>query len=205
MNKLHQVAQKIKRSLYNGFIFNKARLKFLSNNGRLKLIIGSGSARQKGWIATDISLLDITNPQNWNSLFYPESINRILSEHVFEHFDENELNKILILCYKYLSPKGILRIAVPDKNRKDPIYQQEILPPKDDHKLAFTVDSLTNTLKKNGFRVNPLEYFDDIGIFHSKAWTDDSGIIRRSSKYDKQEKFKCGKLFYTSIIVDAHK
>ena len=46
-------------------------------------------------------------------------------------------------CFRYLKPGGLLRIAVPDGNRNDPEYIEEVSPPKDGHQLLFKVDNST--------------------------------------------------------------
>ena len=74
-----------------------------------------------------------------------------------------------------------------------------------DIRVFFNIADLTKILESVGFRVEPLEYFDDKGKFNSKKWEIGDGDVRRSLKDDKQKKFKRGKLFYTSLIVDAIK
>jgi YD repeat-containing protein len=58
-------------------------------------------------------------------------------------------------------------------------------------------------LQDSGFQVNPLEYFDAEGQFHATAWDSADGHVRRSLRYDRQEAFRLGDLYYTSLIVDA--
>jgi predicted SAM-dependent methyltransferase len=108
-------------------------------------------------------------------------------------------------CFRYLKSGGLLRIAVPDGHRKDAEYVEEVSPPKDGHQLLFTVDDLVQRLLRVGFRVTPLEYFDAKEEFHCYPWKEEDGFIRRSARYDQQERFKRGTLYYTSLIVDARK
>jgi predicted SAM-dependent methyltransferase len=60
-------------------------------------------------------------------------------------------------------------------------------------------------LESVGFQATPLEYFDAQETFHSFPWDEADGYIERSLRFDTQEEFKRGNLFYTSLIVDAKK
>ena len=171
----------------------------------LNVVIGAGGTTFAGWVSTDISVLDITSPHDWETLFRPDSIDRLLCEHVLEHLSESECKAALRDCYRYLRPGGLFRIAVPDGYRRDPAYVAEVAPPKDGHKSLFTVDTLVSLLESVGFRAVPLEYFDAEERFHSSAWDPADGYIDRSFRSDKRVRFKRGDMFYTSLIVDAHK
>jgi predicted SAM-dependent methyltransferase len=171
----------------------------------LKLVIGAGVAAYDGWISTDVYVLDIRSPENWERYFRPESIDAMLSEHVLEHLSLEENRVALKSAYNYLKPGGRFRIAVPDGNRRDPFYHTDVAPPADGHQVLFTVASLSALLTEIGFNVKPLEYFDEQEAFQAFDWNSDDGYIGRSIRYDRQEPFKRGDLFYTSLIVDAVK
>ena len=171
----------------------------------LKVILGAGSVTMEGWIATDADILDVTSRRAWENLFMPGSIDRLMAEHILEHLSDSQCTVALTECYRYLKKGGLLRIAVPDGYRKDHDYVMEVSPPKDGHKLLFTVESLASLLTHVGFEAIPLEYFDAAGHFHSRPWEEADGLIRRSVRYDRQEQFKRGPLYYTSLIVDARK
>jgi predicted SAM-dependent methyltransferase len=171
----------------------------------LNVVIGAGGTAFEGWFSTDSNILDITSPHDWRKLFKPESIDRLLSEHVLEHLSEPECKMALTQCYRYLKPGGLLRIAVPDGYRKDADYVAEVSPPKDGHQVLFTVDTLVPLLESVGFRATPLEYFDAQETFHFFQWDEADGYIERSLRFDTQEEFKRDNLFYTSLIVDAKK
>lgn len=175
------------------------------NKQNIKLIIGAGGTVQNGFISTDIDWLDITKSWHWFRNFKRQSVKNIVAEHVFEHLTNKQLVKSLKLIYKYLQPGGRLRLAIPDKNRKDRDYVYSVMPPFDGHKTYMNIYDISKILKKIGFEVIPLEYFDKDGIFVYNTWDDGDGIIRRSFKYDKQKSFKNGKCYYTSLIVDAIK
>ena len=54
--------------------------------GRLKVIIGSASTRQQGWVSTNYPTLDLTDERTFHTLFKrKEAVERFLAEHVWEH------------------------------------------------------------------------------------------------------------------------
>ncbi|RMG35378.1 MAG: hypothetical protein D6732_09410 [Methanobacteriota archaeon] len=171
----------------------------------LKVIVGSGGIQLPGWISTDIEILDITKDDDWCRLFREEIIECLLTEHVLEHLSFEECDRFFSLAYRYLQNGGCLRIAVPDGCRPDKKYLEEVAPPADGHKILFTYNILSEMLKKHGFHIELLEWFDENHQFHQKDWKMDRGIIFRSAKLDCQEEFKLGRLYYTSLIVDAVK
>lgn len=171
----------------------------------LNVILGAGSVKMPGWVATDSDVLDVRSPRAWKRVFTPGSIDRLMAEHLFEHLSDAECSSAFTECFRYLTRGGLLRIAVPDGNRKDAEYVEEVSPPKDGHQLLFNVDNLIQRLVQVGFQVTPLEYFDAKGEFHCYPWSEEDGFIGRSARYDRQERFKRGALYYTSLIVDARK
>lgn len=171
----------------------------------LKLIVGSGDSFQKGYISSDIGWLDITNWWHWLRNFRVNSIKNIVAEHVFEHLNKFQILKSLRLMHKFMKTNGKLRIAIPDKNRKDSLYVESVKPPIDGHQSYMNLKDISKLLKDSGFKVQPLEYFDNSGSFKKIDWDEIDGKIKRSFKFDKQTKFKRSNLYYTSLIVDAIK
>src|ERR1041384_7643042 len=96
----------------------------------LNVVIGAGGTVFTDWVSTDLDLLDITSPYDWQNIFRPESIDRLLAEHVLEHLSEAQCRAALGECHRYLKPSGSLRIAVPDGYRRDFAYVAEVSPPK---------------------------------------------------------------------------
>jgi len=177
----------------------------IRSSAPLKVVIGGGQTSYEGWIFTDRDFLDITKPHDWSNLFDPDSIERLLCEHVLEHLSEQECASTLAECYRYLKPGGLMRIAVPDGYRRDPAYVAEASPPNDGHKVFFNIDTLPPLLASVGFSVLPLEYFDQNEQFHARSWDESEGLIMRSVRFDRQQDFRRGELYYTSLIVDARK
>jgi predicted SAM-dependent methyltransferase len=171
----------------------------------IKLIVGSGGTYQKGFISSDVDWLDITNWWHWRRAFKPNSISVVLAEHVLEHLTEKQIYNASRNIHQFLKYGGVFRLAIPDKNRKDQKYVNAVKPPKDGHLSFLNVDEISDILKSVGFKVKPLEYYDEKGEFHKTEWSTKNGIVRRSVKADKQKIFWNGKHYYTSLIIDAIK
>lgn len=171
----------------------------------LAVVLGAGATQYPGWLNTDRDLLDLCVDADWARLFAPASLDRLLCEHVLEHLTLDRNRLALTNCFRYLKPGGRLRIAVPDGNRRDSVYRAEVTPPRDGHELLFTLESLSALLGETGFRVQPLEWFDESDHFHARAWNPEDGMILRSRRFDRQPDFRREDLFYTSLIVDAVK
>jgi len=184
------------------------RIKIYKLQGRnIKLNIGSSIINYRGWISTDIDILDITKDSDWDKFFCADSVDSILAEHVWEHLSSEDSNLGLKNCYKYLKPGGRIRIAVPDGLFPDRDYIKMVKPGgygngSDDHKVLYTYKTLGKALEDAGFNIDLLEYFDENGKFNRKEWSSEDGHIRRSFKYDKRNE---NGLKYTSIIIDGIK
>ena len=172
----------------------------------LKVIIGAGSTRYEGWIATDIPAFDILKHEHWARLFQPNSIDRMLAEHVFEHLTAEQFQDVLRIARIYLADGGRIRIAVPDGYHPNPDYIQHVRPGglgegADDHKVLYTCDLMGDLLAAQGYDVQLLEYYDAAGEFHHRAWQAADGFVRRSAWHDSRN--AAGQLVYTSLIVDC--
>lgn len=178
-----------------------------SSNPR-RIIIGAGGVSDEGWIAMEEADLDILNSNDWASLFDQDSIDAILAEHVWEHLDVVDAVTALKMCHRYLRHGGYLRIAVPDGLHPSKDYIDAVKPGgsgsgADDHKTLYDYRSLGDLLKKEGYDMRLLEYFDEKGNFRRQAWRSTDGYVRRSSAYD--ERNAVSSLRYTSLIADAVK
>lgn len=171
----------------------------------LNVMIGGGQTSYEGWIFTDRDFLDVTRPSDWSALFSADSIDRILCEHMLEHLTAADAVVALRECHRYLKPGGLLRLAVPDAYRRDANYVAEAAPPNDGHQAFYSIDTLMPLVASVGFSVTPLEYFDEHEQFHARAWDEHEGMVVRSARFDRQEKFRRGDLYYTSLIIDARK
>jgi len=184
-------------------------IKKISNNpSELRLVLGSSRVFDKGWIPSDIEYLNILNHDHWKKYFNKESIDAMLSEHVWEHLTLEEGMIAATNCYHYLKKGGYMRIAVPDAYNPNKEYFEYakvggVFSGKDGHKVFYNYKSLSTLLQKVGFETKLIEYFDEHGKFHSKDWDVKKGKIHRSSYFDKR--FDKSNPNWTSIIIDAKK
>lgn len=175
----------------------------------LKVIVGSASTSQPGWVSTNYPLLDLTDKRTFASLFRQgQVVERFLAEHVWEHLTEEGAAMAVRNCAEYLQEGGVLRIAVPDGFHPDPDYIAQVKPGgygpgADDHKVLYDYRSLASLLQGNGLEPTLLEWFDETGRFHAREWHPDDGMIQRSSRYDPRNKAVANR--YTSLIIDAVK
>lgn len=174
----------------------------------INLIIGAGTIKFKGWFATDIATLDVTNESHFKKYFNKKKIDKVLAEHVLEHLTDKELDLMIKHLFKYSSEDVNIRIAVPDGFHKDEKYIDLVKPGgtgegADDHKHLFNYKSLSEKFKKWNFVPYLKEYWDENGEFHSIYINDEFGTIRRSFLNDLRNKDK--KPHYTSLIIDFKK
>lgn len=208
-----QLSRLIPHSLRRSALYQRASREYkvnrlhkqLATAQLLNVVVGSASTSYPGWFQTDQEVLDITSPNDWCKLFAPESIDRLLAEHVLEHLTEAECRIALGEAFRYLKQGGLFRIAVPDGYRRDAPYVAEVSPPNAGHQVLYNMNTLVPLLEGVGFAVEPLEYFDEQENFHARPWDENEGMITRSHRFDKQQDFQRGELFYTSLIVDARK
>ncbi|MEX0595957.1 MAG: methyltransferase domain-containing protein, partial [Candidatus Paceibacterota bacterium] len=132
----------------------------------------------------------------------------MVAEHVWEHLTLEESSLALKNCFTYLRPGGHLRIAVPDGNHSNPDYIEMVKPGgygngSHDHKVLYTISSLSELLEKLGFKAKGLEYFDENHKFIFTDWNPAGGKIRRSKRFDPRN--IGSEMIYSSLIVDAIK
>jgi predicted SAM-dependent methyltransferase len=95
---------------------NYEKIEYYLNLREVNLEIGSGAkAGTNGWISSDITkgadlYLDLLKPFP----FPNNSIDKIYSSHVLEHFYSDQILMILKECYRVLKPKGWISACVPD-------------------------------------------------------------------------------------------
>jgi predicted SAM-dependent methyltransferase len=175
----------------------------------MKVIIGAGSQRWEGWVATQGDELNLVERETWNRLFGNRKADAFLCEHVFEHLTLEEGTHAAKILFDYLKPGGFARIAVPDRHFPDEDYQRTVQPggpgpsdhPAADHKIVYGYRELTRVFERAGFRVSLLEYHDENGTFHLAEWDPTTAPIYRSSKLDHRN--QGGRIVFASLIIDA--
>lgn len=180
--------------------------KLQANQKMIKVVIGSGPTNYDGWLITDLPYLNALDLSHWDTVFEPNSIDRLLAEHVIEHWTIEEFAQFLRIIRPFLSSQGLIRLAVPDGFHPDPAYIDYVKPGgsgagAEDHKYLHTYKSMAQVLGQAQYVFNFLEYFDEQGQFHYQSWQESDGFIHRSAYHDQRNKEK--PLTYTSLIVDA--
>lgn len=223
---------RIKHKLKIIFPFEKIKFKkAIYNSNEIKLVVGAGGTNFNGWISAEQYVFDITDPADWERYFKNNSISNILAEHVIEHIEPSQVIQILAEAKKYLKKGGVFRIAVPDRNHPSG-YVRDLTgvngsePGADDHKYFYSINDFIELAQNIGYDLNPIEYFNESGIFISKNFDEKNGYIHRSSKNyrgrftDNPEEmsrllestpiecrgqFQGGGISYTSLLADFTK
>jgi predicted SAM-dependent methyltransferase len=194
------------RNYFHQYIRTKLLVRM--KGGHYKIIVGSSATAMSGWISTEYPYVDITKRDLLLDWFGTESVSAILAEHVLEHLTTEEASLALGNLFEILEPGGYFRIAVPDGFHPNINYIDDVKPGglgsgSEDHKVLYTITSLTEILVTSGYSVRPLEWFDSEGIFRRNEWSPKDGMVTRSSMFDERNIDK--PLSYTSLIVDAYK
>ena len=184
------------------------KLKYRLRGKPVRLNLGAGQTQVPGWESTDIDTLNLLKREDWLAIAPPNSVDAMLSEHVWEHLTEAQGLQAARLCLEFLRSGGHLRVAVPDGLNPDPVYREHVRPGgvgpgADDHKVLYTHVTFASLFQQAGFEVTLLEFWNEQGQFHAGDWNPEDGLIRRSKRFDPRN--QQGTLGYTSLILDAHK
>jgi predicted SAM-dependent methyltransferase len=134
----------------------------------MKLHLGCGNKYIPGFIHIDLmdfEHIDHKRSIDDLSIFEDSSVDLIYACHVLEHFNRNNVDKVLAEWCRVLKPGGIVRISVPGFEELVKIYQKYgdmklILGPLvggqtylyNFHNLIFDFKFISELLKKAGFR-----------------------------------------------------
>lgn len=183
----------------------------MNEHGEIRIIIGASDQDYPGWIQTQEETLDVTKRSGWEAQFEPNTINRILAEHVWEHLTPEQAGVAAEICFAFLKSGGVFRLAVPDRLFPNEEYQRTVQVggpgpadhPAASHKVVYDFRTLPPVFVAAGFDVKLLEWWDDAGAFHTEPWDERDGFIYRSARFDHRN--ANGKLGNTSLIIDAIK
>ncbi len=177
----------------------------------MKIILGAGNTNFEGWISTQEDELNLLNRKDFEAKFEENSIDAMLSEHVWEHMTKEEGIRAAKNCYEFLKEGGYIRVAVPDKNFKNEWYQNMVKVggpgpidhPAYTHKIVYDYLTLKEVFESVGFEVELLEYCDEEGKFYYRYWNEEDGKIGRSLRFDTRNSVES--LGMVSLIIDAKK
>jgi predicted SAM-dependent methyltransferase len=183
-------------------------LLYLKTHSDIEIVVGAGPTKYKGWFATDIVTLDVTNENHFKKYFKKKRIHKVLAEHVLEHLTTSELQLMISNFQKYSAKNVNIRIAVPDGFHKDNDYIDKVKPGgtgegAEDHKHLFNYRSLAELFEAQNFKAKLVEYWDEKGNFHSDYSKDENGYVKRSFINDSRN--QDGIPHYTSLIIDFTK
>ncbi len=181
---------------------------YLSTHSEIKIVVGAGPTKYKGWFSTDIVTLDVTNEIHFKKYFKKKRIHKVLAEHVLEHLTKTELELMINNFHKYSSKDINIRIAVPDGFHKDKEYIDRVKPGgtgegAEDHKHLFNYKSLAGLFEKQNFKAKLVEFWDEEGNFNQGYTNDENGFVKRSFINDRRN--SDGNPHYTSLIIDFSK
>ncbi|WP_186577018.1 class I SAM-dependent methyltransferase [Aquibacillus kalidii] len=177
----------------------------------LKVVIGAGEYHNNpGWLRTQETELNLLRKRDWEKKFGSNSLAAILAEHVWEHLSYEEGIIAARNCFDFLSEDGYVRCAVPDGFFRNKEYQRTVQVggpgpedhPAASHKIVHNYRTITSMFKQAGFRVNLLEYCNEVGEFHCNDWDEKEGFIYRSLRFDHRNK---DRLAFPLLIVDVVK
>lgn len=183
----------------------------LPHEAPLRRILGAGTQRWSGWIATQQAELDFLQPAGWAHQFGERRASALLCEHVWEQLTAEQGRAAAALCYRSRAPGGFLRCAVPDVNFPSAEYQRMARPggpgpvdhPAADHKIVYDYRRFAALFADAGFMVDLLAWCAEAGRFHFNSWDPADGPIYRSLRSDHRN--RDGKLGFVSLILDAQK
>lgn len=174
----------------------------------LRVIVGAGGTTQPGWLSLEENQLDIRDYRQWAQRFAPNSIDTILTEHVFEHLTPTDAEIAAKNFFRFLKPDGYTRIATPDGYHPDAQYQYWVSPEgwDESHRWIPDVETLSRLLTRAGFIPTPLEYWSADGQFIAQPWRQEDGVIGRCPGTLQNGLLSVfAGCDYTSLIIDAIK
>src|SRR5437868_7824456 len=176
--------------------------------GTTEFFIGPRGSNYDGWLITDRHSLDALDAGDWSALFSESSIDRILAEHVIEHWTESQFLTFLANIEPFVAMTGSIRIAAPDGFHPEPAYIESVKPGgtgegSSDHNELNDCSSIERLIAGTNWSCEFLEYYDSEGEFHWKPWRISDGFIERSARFDERNQER--PLSYTSLIFDLTK
>ena len=174
----------------------------LGNGG--KALAGVGL---RGWASIEGERqLNLADGCAWARVFagVEGTVAALFAEHVMEHMTPITVLHAAAAAFTVLRPGGRLRIAVPDgyHPRSDNRLGTNAISGSAPHRIMWTHETLSETLRRAGFEAVAQAYYSVNGSWHEHAWWEresEFGSVRRSSRHDKR--FIVG----GSLIVDGIK
>lgn len=134
----------------------------------IKLDIGSGGDKRKGFISVDLYTSQADVKASMDNLPYDEgTVDEIYSSHALEHMGKFEVPKVLREWFRVLKPSGTLEVRVPDlawcvqhwlKHQSSTGWELDIIFGNQNHagefhKTGFTSYTLMRYVQNAGFTI----------------------------------------------------
>lgn len=192
----------------------------------MNLVVGAKETAFPGWQSTDLrqpgARLDVRRSKDWSRFFAPDSIDRIVAEHMLEHMSFEDGLAALCNISRFLKPGGHVRVAVPDRNNPDPAYREHCrpggrgqawarlffyAPDEPEHKVFYDYKTLAELMRRAGLTPRLLEWHDENGVYHHNPWKLEEGPVRRyyNSPYNLNVYLPFHGFQNLSLIVDGVK
>ena len=188
-------------------IFGYVGLKVAPKNAEIKVVPGASGIFPKGWYPLEYPFFNLLEKKSWENWLGTRKVKAVLVEHVLEHFNENAILTILDNCKQFLTPDGVIRIAVPDGFNPSEEYIEYVSPGgsgigSETHEVLLNYITLGKLIERAGLQCRLIEYYNENGVFVKTASDPAFGKIRRDSTASERMKLPDN---YTSLIVDAVK
>lgn len=87
---------------------------YILTHNKIRVIVGAGKTKIKGWFSTEAYFFNIANPYDFEKFFKKKKIDFLLAEHVLELINQGLLNIVISNFFKYSNQNYNIRKAVPD-------------------------------------------------------------------------------------------
>jgi predicted SAM-dependent methyltransferase len=165
--------------------FARVKARRLVRSGPVRLHLGCGTHRLRGWVNVDIFGMDPDLPWDlrWRLPFPDGSATAVFLEHVLEHFALSEAISLLDDCRRVLRPGGKIRVGVPDfgsyllsyagdssfiehnrPGRPTPLLAVAEVALSHGHRSVWDGPTLVSTLEEAGFTGAQVRPFGDSSI-----------------------------------------
>lgn len=141
------------------------------------------------FIPTDLNTLDVTDSDDFEYYFPPNSVSAFIAEHVWEHLALQEAIDALINVRLALKVGGVVRIAVPDRfsycsNQDNDEAEMHRTDVRDEHLVQYDSGLLSEVFKSAGFastEITLIEHHTAQGDFLVSVLSDEDPAFQNTN------------------------
>ncbi|GMH51188.1 hypothetical protein TL16_g00956 [Triparma laevis f. inornata] len=163
------------------------------------------------FIPTDLNTLDVTDSDDFEYYFPPNSVSAFIAEHVWEHLALQEAIDALINVRLALKVGGVVRIAVPDRfsycsnqdNNEAEMHRTDV---RDEHLVQYDFGLLSEVFKSAGFastEITLIEHHTAQGDFLVSVLSDEDPAFQNTNIQRRYSNGRVGP--GSSLIIQATK